>query len=72
MDRIAALAAARVLFGDLGMISSGEDTPKMVWMIGNMDKTLGKGKTWDEAVSKATAKAAKLPKQEVVRVADAG
>lgn len=56
MDRIEALAATRVLFGDLGMISSGEDTPKMVWMIGNMEKTLGKGETWDEAVAKASAK----------------
>ena len=65
MNRVEALAAARALFGDLGMISAGEDTPKMVWMIGSIEKTLGKGSTWDEAVAKATAKAAKLPKVEV-------
>ena len=59
MNRIEALAAARVMFGDLGMIShsapvAGTDI-FWVWKIGEMDKTIGKGKNWEEAIAKARA-----------------
>ena len=41
---------ARRLYGDMGMISSDERLPKLIWKIGEFDTTVVRGETWDEAV----------------------
>lgn len=54
-DRAAALAAARILWGDMATISSDETLPRMAWEIGNFEKRIERN-TWSEIEALCLAK----------------
>ena len=61
MNRKEAVVVAREVFGEMGTIVSydnidGVPTPKAVWRIGEMDKTIGRGKTWPAAFAQSLKK----------------
>lgn len=53
MNRNDALTEARTIFGDMGTISSDERLPRLVWQIGNPEKTMSRGDTWEQALANA-------------------
>jgi hypothetical protein len=55
LTRAGAMIEARKKYGDLGMISSSYFTefPRLVWKTGEFQKTVGRGKTWEEALSRS-------------------
>lgn len=53
LTRVGALVEARAKYGDMGTISSDERMPRLVWYIGQFNSTVGKGKTWEEALSRS-------------------
>lgn len=75
MTRKDAVIFSRLLFGEMGTIVSYDDidgvpTPKAVWRIGEMDKTIGRGKTWEDAFIAALRKLTRLPQKTEADVAE--
>jgi len=77
MDRKQATELARVIFGEMGTISSQETfadgTPmeKLVWKIGEFGRSVGRGKTWETAMRNALKKLIARPghkPEELVRL----
>lgn len=64
LTREGALAAARERWGDLGTISMDERMPRLVWKIGFFYATVGKGRSWEEALRRADRRAAKRAPQD--------
>jgi hypothetical protein len=60
LTREGALVKARELWGELGTISSTDDYPKLVWCIGRLGMTVGRGKTWEIALQRSAARKKKL------------
>lgn len=53
LTRAGAQAKAREKYGDLGSISSDEGMPRLVWKSGEFYQTIGRGKTWEEALMRS-------------------
>ena len=53
MTRVEAQDAARAKYGEMGAISSDELLPRLVWCIGQFDRTVGRGKTWEIALQRS-------------------
>lgn len=62
LTREGALAEARKKYGEMGTISSDEGLPRLVWCIGFFGQTVGRGKTWEQALSRT--RPAPKPKEE--------
>lgn len=61
-----AMVEARKLYGNMATISGDDALPRMVWCIGQSERTIGKGKTWEDALRRARPADPKLlPKGEV-------
>lgn len=60
LARKGAVIEARKLWGDLGAISSDERQPRLVWCIGQFDRTVGRGRTWEIALERSRVRKAKL------------
>lgn len=60
LTRQGAVIEARKMWGDLGSISSDEDLPRLVWCIGQFDRTVGRGRTWEIALERSRVRKAKL------------
>jgi hypothetical protein len=60
LSRHGAVIEARKLWGDLGTVSSDEDLPRLVWCIGQFDRTIGRGRTWEIALERSRARKVKL------------
>ena len=69
LTREGALAMARELWGDLGTISSDESMPRLVWCIGQFDRTVGRGRTWEIALERSRTRKARLDRQALDRMA---
>jgi hypothetical protein len=52
LTREGALVEARKKWGELGMISS-PSLPPVVWCIGRFKETVGRGRTWEEALARS-------------------
>jgi hypothetical protein len=57
LTRAGALVEARKLHGDMAMISSPDLPVCMVWEIGYFSQTVGRGKTWEQALGRARIRA---------------
>lgn len=64
LTRVGALIETRKKYGDLGMISGDERLPRLVWKIGEFHTTVGRGSTWEIAISRC--RAARREKDEVL------
>jgi hypothetical protein len=53
LTRKGALAAAREKLGQLATISSDDDQPRMVWVVGYPHRSLGQGPDWETAIRRA-------------------
>lgn len=55
LTRHGAMAEARQRLGEMATISSYDDPalPRVVWVIGDFHATVGRGKTWEEALAHA-------------------
>lgn len=53
MDRRAAMIAARKKLGALATISKDEAMPRLMWVMGYFDRTVGRGSTWEEALHRS-------------------
>lgn len=67
MTREQAVLKAREVFGEMGTISAFTEPgfPCMVWKIGNMESTIGRGHTWESAFRNSEWRRAKLAKRGV-------
>ncbi len=65
LTRKGAVLEARALWGDLGTISSTEDQPRLVWCIGNFDRTVGRGRTWELAIERSKQRKDKLDQKQL-------
>ena len=65
MTRQVAMIEARRVFGEMGTISAFEEPgfPCMVWEIGNMESTIGRGHTWESAFRNSEWRRAKFAKK---------
>ncbi len=59
LTREGAVLEARKLYGEDGTISSDDNLPRLVWEIGNFYQTIGRGPTWEKAIERSVARAAK-------------
>ncbi len=69
MTRQEAVLKAREVFGEMGTISAFTEPgfACMVWKIGEMDTTVGRGHTWESAFRNSEWRRAKFAKREVSR-----
>lgn len=65
MTRQEAVLKARQEFGEMGTISAFTEPgfPCMVWEIGNMEATIGRGHTWESAFRNSAWRRAKFAKR---------
>lgn len=69
MTREQAMLKAREVFGEMGTISAFEEPGFrcMVWKIGEMETTVGRGHTWESAFRNSEWRRAKVAKREARR-----
>jgi hypothetical protein len=70
LTRAGAVSESRNLWGDLGTISGDDKLPRLVWCIGQFDRTIGRGRTWEIALDRSRARKAKLDQKQLAQMRD--
>lgn len=53
LTRAGALIEARKKLGEMATISSDERLPRLAWVIGAFGRSIGRGKTWEQAIERS-------------------